>query len=205
MKPLIIILFPFMLIFILISSIFYPKTIKVVANTFKFGSSLTKLRGRYAKVDAQTNELIDKHNEQFNEQKKCHSCICGKMYISNFNLERHKKVCDVNKNNGVSKEVTNEKWIKMDKKWIKMDKLKNVQKCPKSHVCECGKSYVHQSGLSKHKKNCKHIEDEIIQESQLVKYDSESKYDLKITVIVCVNCLRSLCLSLSLSVTAIII
>jgi hypothetical protein len=93
-------------------------------------------------------------------------CVCGKQYKQSAGLSRHKHICNYQNNKTISN-----KWIKMDKKWIKMDKS---EKCPFSYICECGKSYKYQSGLSKHKKNCKivnTINETKKQEQSIVQYN----------------------------------
>jgi hypothetical protein len=91
-----------------------------------------------------------KHMDNQKITKNVHFCLCGKTYKYLSGLSKHKKRCTYKKNDT---DVDN--WIKMDKKWIKMDKS---EKCPFSYICECGKSYKYQSGLSKHKKICPAIQ-----------------------------------------------
>ena len=119
-----------------------------------------------------------KHNDT-NKHLKKHICECGREYKHNQNLYRHKKTCNYKKNKEHNFE--NEKWIKMDKKWIKMDKSEKMSifektenpGCKNLHICECGKSYKYQSGLSKHKKSC-----EKYKESTSIVIQEENK-DLK--------------------------
>jgi hypothetical protein len=115
-----------------------------------------------------------KHKNNIMDNKKVHFCECEKTYKYLSGLSKHKKHCSYKKNDT---DVDN--WIKMDKKWIKMD---NSKKCPFSYICECGKSYKYQSGLSKHKKNCKNMntKNEAKKEEQsIVKYQQTDMNELK--------------------------
>ena len=103
-------------------------------------------------------------------KEKSYICICGKSYKHNQSLFKHKKSCLC-----INQQHHDDEWIKMDKKWIKMDKN---QKCP--FLCECGKSYKYQSGLSKHKKHCVSCQNKISIQSpgKMIEYYKDDLHDM---------------------------
>ena len=115
------------------------------------------------KNDYNKHLLTQKHiritYDNINVEKK-YICVCGKEYINRHNLSRHKKICKLEKNTNQNNET--EKMVKNGKKWVKMGKnpkMSIFEKTEKSesknlYICECGKSYKYQQGLSRHKKNC---------------------------------------------------
>jgi hypothetical protein len=119
----------------------------VYENSQKFSEDLYCEKCDYLakrKSDFMKHLHSKKHNVYVDVYKNS-QCVCGKVLSNYYSLYRHKKTCEINQ-----KQEQNQKWIKMDKKWIKMDKS---EKCP--FLCDCGKSYKYQSGLSKHKNTCK--------------------------------------------------
>jgi hypothetical protein len=126
------------------------------------------------KKDFKKHLETKKHNVD-TKRTNVYKCICGKQYKYRQSLYRHKQQCKKSK-------ITNQntEWINMDKKWINMDKS---EKCPFSYICECGKTYKYQSGLSKHKKICKVLNENenknIIQENTIIKYEKNDISELK--------------------------
>lgn len=113
-----------------------------------------------------------KHNTYYILTQKSYECVCGKKYKHKQSLYNHKKKCKIIENDKPKTELS-----KMDKKLSKMD---NSQKCPKIHICQCGKSYKYQSGLSKHKRKC-YIVNQPINQADII--EQKKYYDNKINKI----------------------
>ena len=87
-------------------------------------------------------------------------CGCGKKYKYRQSLYRHSIICNINNNSDHNFEDS--QMAKNGKKMAKNGKIsKNVHfeknenfECKNLYICECGKSYKHQSSLSKHKNSC---------------------------------------------------
>jgi hypothetical protein len=79
--------------------------------------------------------------DTINDTEKSHKFICEKCDYKCF------KKSDINKHLLTKKHQTREKEYNLD--------TKNTT--PKIHICECGKEYMHHSGLWKHKKQCNGI------------------------------------------------
>jgi hypothetical protein len=100
---------------------------------------------------------------------KCH--FCEKSFVHQSSLCKHLR----NKHN-------NDLWLKLvknDKKMVKNDKFRSSKQ---DWVCEfCGQKYKFQSGLSRHKKNCKFIVRNVVEKKEKVNEEiNESEKDILI-------------------------
>jgi hypothetical protein len=93
--------------------------------------------------------------------------ICNKEYKDRTGLWRHKKKCSIIQEDLTSKSSNNFHCEKCDYKCSrKSDYNKHLStskhtKGVASNVCNCGKIYKHRQGLSRHKKKCSIIQEEV--------------------------------------------
>ena len=111
------------------------------------------------KKDYNKHLQTNKHNMTTFDRPK-YFCECGNTYKNRQNLYRHKKTC-IKENNEehnykIDKMANSGKYLANSvnfEKNVHFEKNQNSE-CGKSYICECGKSYKHNSSLSKHKKKC---------------------------------------------------
>ena len=103
-------------------------------------------------------------------------CLCGREYKHSSSLCAHKKKCKFEKTPHHNSKMI--KMIKNDKKMIKNDK------CPKmSFLCDCGKTYKYQSGLSRHQSTCKNNKYPLSIVSATTTTDEDTLKDMFIKII----------------------
>mgnify|MGYP001353762738 CR=1 FL=1 len=103
-------------------------------------------------IETQKHKML---TNAYMDNRQIYKCECGKLYKQRQSLSRHKKRCKIILNE--TNEIKQSKMDKLDNKWIKMDKCPKMSKKEKMFICDCGKSYKYQSGLSKHKIRCNYI------------------------------------------------
>jgi hypothetical protein len=133
------------------------------------------------------------HKNKINENKKCYVCSCGKHYKHHSSYYRHSNHCKYKNQYNISNHNDNEiqnKNVnfnkafskndkKMDKNGQKMLKMLKNAKCP--FLCDCGKSYKHQSSYSRHCQTCKFAKNnnQIVKyNNQIVKYNENNNEDI---------------------------
>ena len=100
------------------------------------------------KNDFEKHVTTDKHTMLTLARQSKLTCVCGKVFIHKQSLSRHKKICPVKTSQEHGEKPVIQNYPKLSKI------IQKVAKGTTTYICDCGRSYKHASGLSKHRAKC---------------------------------------------------